>query len=1010
MTLSKNGLKPASMLSVSAVALLVGSADPAKAQQAYVAPPVATIEVTGTRIREPNLTSPAPVTSVSAEEMKFQGTTSIETALNNLPQVTADETTTQSGDADGTAGVDLRGLGSNRTLVLIDGKRLGPGDPSSFSGSAADLNFIPSPLVESIEVLTGGASTDYGSDALAGVVNFKMKHDFEGVEFDQEFTIAQHTNNNGTAATFLRNNNQSVISQGQTPGPLPIPGDNLDGFTRLSTAIVGANFSDGAGNVTAYVTALHLDPIAQSNRDFSACATTTNYAATELECGGSENNPQGYFIVPGNENILMIDPNSAHNAPGTSKWVPWDGRLYDYGPTNFLQRDDDRYTGGILAHDKLESWADLYTSIMFAEDQTDAQIAPSGLFSGGGITGNVTINCANPLMSASQAADIGCPKNRTGSATFLMPGLRFSGFPRVSDYRHADSRFVVGSRGDIGGNWTYDASIVYWDAVYHQAYLNDVSGTKVTNALDVVNVHGVPTCVSALPGGSDPSCIPLNIFQQGGLTTAAANSLFTSAYEKGQLKETVVEGNLSGDFGEWGGTSPFAKDAVSAVFGYDYRYEHLELDADQEFQTGDLLGGAGPTPSITGAYDVDEYYGELHIPVVQDQPFMKSITIDTGIRRSFYSVYSSSNTYQTSTWKLQGEWQPIDDIRFRGGYNRAARAPNIYELFLPNGVTTGGFNDPCAGANPAVSEQGCALSGVTAAEYGHVPQCPAEQCSVLSGGNIALKPEEADTWTWGFVLTPTMLPGFTASADYWDIQIDNAIEDYGIGGNIVLNECISGLTSFCGDVRRGPQGILFGQFYVSSTAINAAVERTNGIDLAANYRRKLEDLWLPPNLGAVSLDFVGTYTISNITKPYPGAPNYDCVGLYGITCAQPTPSWRHKARATWETPWDVTVSLDWRHLSGSSYDANTSNPLLTQGYFEAVDAKIPAYDYFDISGTWQVRDGLELRAGINNLFDKDPPIQSSDGPAGASWGNANTYPGVYDSLGRVIFVGVNAKF
>jgi outer membrane receptor protein involved in Fe transport len=278
----------------------------------------------------------------------------------------------------------------------------------------------------------------------------------------------------------------------------------------------------------------------------------------------------------------------------------------------------------------------------------------------------------------------------------------------------------------------------------------------------------------------------------------------------------------------------------------------------------------------------------------------------------------------------------------------------------------------------------------------------------LTGGNTALKAEEADTYTWGFVYTPTYLPNFAFTFDYWTISIANAIST--VPASISLNQCIAAASPLCANIHRGPGGIISGQAaFITSTNENAGNLSTDGIDFTTSYKHDLDFIGAG-DLGTMAFNFTGTWTGSFNQTPFPGAGSFDCAGLFGVTCGQPDPSWRHQVRATWLTPWDANISLNWRHLSGVAFDGNQSNPFLNQGTFNTVTQNISSFDYFDLAATYQVRSNLELRAGINNLFDRDPPIVDANIAGPGIFGNGNTFPGVYDSLGREFFFGATMKF
>jgi|HubBroStandDraft_1064217.scaffolds.fasta_scaffold00018_97 iron complex outermembrane receptor protein len=972
-----------------------------------------TIQVTGTRIRAPNVVAVAPVVSVSDEEVKLQGTTNVETLLNNLPQVTADQNNTISNGSSGTATVDLRGLGVNRTLVLIDGKRLGPGDASGGTGGAADLNFIPATLVSSVEVLTGGASTDYGSDALSGVVNFKMKRDFEGVELDQQFGAYQHDQQNSFVQGLLDADHVET------------PGNQLDGVNRTSTIIAGANGANGKSNITLYLTDAHTDPVLQASRDYADCETIGN--GVKLFCAGSINSPQGVFIgnVHPVDGVLPTGPGSASFASGHEYTTNPNGTdtlldttvnggqpLFNFTPINAILRNDQRYTAGGFAHYEIAPWADFYSDFGFLDDKTVEQLGPGGLFEGGGPTGTVLVNCNNPFLSAQEQTIFGCndPKfvNAQNEVSILTPGVRFAGVPRTTTFDHTDYRFVVGARGDLPYGFNYDISASYFTDIYQAESGGFASFNKVQDALLVTtNAAGQPVCISG-----DAGCLPLNIFTRGAAVGAPENSAIENTLSFGQDKELVAGASVSGDLGRFGGKSPFATNPVSVVAGYEYRFEGETFLPDEPNQTGDLFGGPGPIPPIAGSFDDNDFYGEVHVPVLEDLPFAKAVDLDLGLRHSGYQVYGTDDTFDTNTWKFQGDWQIVSDIKLRGGYNRAARAPNTFELFEPQSVTIANtFNDPCSSGQGAVTAAliaACERTGLTAAQVGNIPNCPTAQCGELIGGNPQLKPEVGDTYTWGFVATPTMLPNFVFSMDYFTVDIANAIGV--VAPSISLDECIAAPSPLCANIHRGPGGVLFGQTgFIVATNLNTARLATDGIDFSASYKHDLDFIGAG-DWGSMAFNFFGTYTASLTQTPFPGAGSFDCAGLFGDTCGQPTSAWRNVLRTTWLTPWDANISLNWRHLSGVAFDGNTNNPLLEGAKFNTVTEDISSFDYFDLAATWQVRGNLELRAGINNIFDRDPPVVDSNIAGPGTFGNGNTYPGVYDPLGRQLFVGATMKF
>ena len=936
------------------------------------------VVVTGSRIPQPNLTSVSPLAVVSDVELKAEGTVNVETLLNNMPQVFAD-----------------------------------------FGGfPVPDLNTIPASLVERVDILTGGASATYGADAVAGVVNFIMKHDYEGVKLDAQYGAYQADNNDGASHKLLNAKGFAV------------PSSTINGGSWNLSAVIGASSPDHKGNVTAYATYTNLQPVTEATRDYAACAIsaahtgvsgkTSNYYDGH-SCSGSSNSAFGRFTPKSGANAGL---KFANNPAGGTNFVPYSTATmaFNYAPFNYFQRSDERYTGGYFAHYDIDKHFNAYSSFMFSDDHTTAQIAPSGLFRGK----TYNINCNNPFLTYNTAGtgsgNTLC--SVTGAAVaapgFTVPtntvgfdiGYRFAGHNRQDDLRHTSYRVNLGTKGELVDGWEYDAYIQYGTAILAEQYLNDLSFSKIQNALLATNTA---TCTNAAAVG----CVPLNIFSQGAITPAMFNYVSGRGFKEGSTTEQIANFAVTGDLGHYGLKSPWAKDGVGVAVGTEYRRETLTEQFSSDFTSGDLTGQGGTAAPAGGSIEVREVFGEFRAPLAQDQEFAKLLQLTGGYR---YSQYSGQ-VGNTDTYKLGLEWAPVDDIRFRAGYNRAVRAPGISDL---NGAQVTGLfggNDPCAGGVNQVAHPtlyaACLASGLTAPQLvvGSLaaPQgCPAAQCTALFGGNLALKPEKADTYTYGFVFTPSFFHGFNLSVDYFDIKVNNIIGSAGGGAAVAVSQCAAGFSTYCTFFHRGATGNIFGDGYIVSTAANNGYLHTTGVDLEGNYRFKLSDMGLG-DWGGVSLNLVGTYTGTLVSQPEPGSGTYDCAGLFGKTCGTPIPKWRHKLRVTWNTPWPLSISGQWRYIGSVKFDGNSTNPLLAAhpyGLTDLVDAKIPSYNYFDLSATWKVNDKMTVRGGMNNVFSKNPPVLDSGiFPVSAPpFGNGNTFPQVYDSLGRYMFIGLTANF
>ncbi|MGA0604803.1 TonB-dependent receptor domain-containing protein [Phenylobacterium sp. VNQ135] len=1024
-------------------AALVGlSATSAMAQEGGE---VAEVVVTGSRIPQPNLTSASPVTVLGAQDVATRGVTRTEDLVNQLPQVFAAQGSTYANGALGIASVDLRGLGPTRTVVLIDGRRLQPGTPSANANNlAADLNFIPASLIERVEVVTGGASAVYGADAVAGVVNFKMQRNFEGVRIDAQYSGYQHTNSNDFMQEVVRRRQAGALR----PQDFALPEKDVwDGGTTDLNIAIGVNSPDGKGNVTAYAGYRNVKKVVQSDRDYSACNANFSSSATlsfnGFACGGSGTTAPAQFITAGgNGDALTLNPAAA----GGRGFRAYNGArdAYNFAPTNYFQRPDERYTLGAFANYKFSDKAELYADLMFMDDRTVAQIAPSGIFALA-----LNINCeGNPYLTPAMAAEICAPTidqlpdDVTNPATLGLntdasaatPGQQASlvilrrnieGGGRQADLRHTDYRGVIGMRGELADGWNYDVYGQYGVVVYQQAYYNEFSNSRIARALDVVidPTTGQAACRSAvqsLAGSNfDPACRPYDIFGLAGPSADALNYVQVPGFQNGEYVQAIVSAGVTGDLGQYGVKSPWANDGVGLALGTEYRRERLDLNTDVAFQTGDLGGQGGATLPAGGSYDVYELFGEARIPLVQDQPFFHNLSAEVGYRWSDYS-----QGYSTDTYKIAGDWAPTEDFRFRASYNRAVRAPNVVELFATANVALNGLSDPCEGDDPTFTLEQCARTGVTAAQYGNIAPNLAGQYNGQLGGNPDLVPETSDTVSFGLVLTPTFLPGFSASVDWFNISVKDRIGQ--IGQDTTLQRCATTGDAFlCSLIHRAPgTGSLWlgSNGYIVDTTFNTGKLEVEGIDFEANYRFDFGDFGLTSALdsfGGMSFNFQGSYLKDYLVTSLPGDDAFDCAGLYGSICtgsattaSAPLNQWRHKLRATWRAPWDLEVSGTWRYVDSVKVDSEIpgSGPTHAQG----PDAKLASQHYFDIAANWSVRENITVRFGVNNVFDNDPPLVGSGGtainncPSGPCSGN--TFPQTYDSLGRYMFFGVRADF
>jgi iron complex outermembrane receptor protein len=1016
---------------------------------AAVAPeaPLQEIIVTGSRIAAPNEVSTSPIEVLSSKYIEATGKTDITDLINQLPQVFNNSigqdlgnTTSGLTTAGGIATADLRGLGPNRTLVLVDGRRLGQGSPYTFIQSPApDLDQIPAGLVDRIEVVTGGASAAYGSDAIAGVINFIMKRNFQGFQIDAQYDEYYHSNGDAYMQNLVRNF-----------GTTPATGTSKDGRQRTFDALMGTNFADGDGNITAYVSWRHADPVASSQRDYGGCELYPTYATTARgntvvgsHCNGSANSnlwqpntgPQA-----GNDYSVLGNTFVPFPAAGT---VP--PAAFNSQPFIFMTREDDRANAAVLGHLKVTDYFQPYTEFYFMDDRTHQQVAPAAAFFGANpfdptLTGGYPVNCNNPFMSGQQQSILCTPAQiaaananpssgcipAAGGAAFtncsdvLIGRRNTEGVGRISDYEHENYRAVIGSKGDIldNGALSYDVYGQYYYTTFSNNNLFYFNFLGIDNALDVYNNNGTPTCVSG------PPCVPWNIFKDGGVSQAALNYLYINGTGIGTSTLRTTHGELTSQLGTWGITSPFAHDGVAIDVGFEHRNDSEFFQPDNAELTGVLSGfGSAATP-INESLAVTEGFTEIRAPLIQNMPFAKELLFDTAYR---YSDYTSNNgtsqiEFQAHTYKFELQYAPIADVRLRVSYDKAIRAPSVIELYNPQlvGLIQSG-NDPCA---PPVtySQAQCANMGVSAAQYaasvaGHavtgvnpIPQCVAGQCSQLTGGNTALKPEQGETYTIGINFSPSYLPKFTASIDYYHIAISDEVNV--LPFSHILSGCANtGNPVLCSSVVRSPangglQGSSLGTGgYIVQTDVNLGSVLASGIDLQLAYLQEL-----PEGFGNLQFDLNGSWLQHMTTTVIPGGPSYDCAGLFGATCQTTNPRWHHLFRTTWDTPWNVSAAFTWRYIGGVSQDADTGNPLLanTNYDFDAYNAKIGSQSYLDMEVTWHPTKILTVRVGANNILDKDPPLLVTQ--TGLVAGGAANTSDAYDIFGRQLFAAFTAKF
>jgi iron complex outermembrane receptor protein len=980
-------------------------AQTAPATTAAAPPPAVAVQevvVTGSRIPQaPNDISISPIASITSEDVARGGYVRTEDLLNSLPQVVAEQGSGLSISSVGTATISLRGLGSQRTLVLVDGRRLNPGGSGGIppgSASAADINQIPADLIERADVLTGGASSVYGADAVAGVVNFVLNTHYEGVKIDANYGFNNHKNDNSTYLGYL-----SAFG-----APLPQSSVNT-GQNKDVSILAGANFADGKGNATVYATYLNSSPAAGYQFDHAGC--TLQGGATPnspISCGGSGTSGHGQFLELGKVGVgtkahtTTIIDNAVD--PATGAFRPFNGTdLYNYGALSYFQRAAERYTAGAFLHYDVNEHASVYTETMFARNTSQAQYGPSGDF-----FGQINISCADPLLTAGELGTFCSPANQTanqalygnapGTFTTYIGRRNVEGGGRQDNYTSSSIRQVVGTKGAINDVWSYDVYGQVGITQFQDFETNFLGTPQMANALNAVpGPNGTAVCA-----GGDPGCVPWNIFTPGGVTAAQLAYLTVPASYISNSTEYITSGSVTGDLGKYGLKLPGASSGLAFNVGSEYREEKFKFDPDFIFANG-LTGGGAPSKAIDGKLHVWEGFTEARLPIFEEKPGAYNLSVEAGYRYSSYTLGFNTNTY-----KVGLEWAPIQDVRLRGSYNRAVRAPNIDELFQPAAIGAGGTADPCWGTAPSLSAAQCANTGVTAGQYGHITVNPAAQINTQQGGNPNLLPEIADTYSLGFVIQPQAIPNLVMSVDFFDIKIKSTITS--LSSNTIINNCaLSGDATLCSLIHRGPTGSLWlnqNADFVQATNLNIGTVSTKGVDVAGHYRLDIAQA------GRLSFNLSGTYTKDFLTQPLPTGGSFDCAGFWGTTCGAPLPTWRHVLTTNWGLPWaGLDLSVKWRFIGSSNVDRSSSDPQLAAPFYTST-GHIPAFTYIDMSAAVPIGPNFEFRAGVNNIADKNPPLilngSLSDCPNSTC--NDNTWAGTYDTLGRYIYVHLSAKF
>jgi len=950
----------------------------AMAQEAAPAPQkIESVQITGTRITTPGTTSTSPISSVSAEEIKSSQPVAVEEFIKTLPVAMPSIGPGTNNGTAGAATIDLRGLGPNRTLVLINGRRM---VPFSLDGTV-DTNSIPIALLSRVDLLTGGASVAYGADAVAGVVNFNLKKNFSG--FDATTSYGGTTNDH-------------------------------DAKKKRTDITMGANLDDGKGNVVLSIGKTTTDPLRQGARPYGV---TSLSSTTGLPSGSSTTIPTGIAVTkgPGGTDVLsgnwQIDPGSGKLV---SPLV-----AYNTNPLNYYQTGLDRTQATSLANYKFNDHAEAYAEVFYTSSKVGSTLAESGTF------GNVfQVPIGNPFIPDAARQQI-CERRGisaancvAGNATLVPMTInrRFVEMgPRLNDFSNRTLQYTVGMKGDLAYDWTYDASWTRGNADQTQVRGNWGSLSKVGQAL---NALSTTSCVTQANG-----CVPLNVFgAAGSITPAMLGFINESAILLQSVQQDVGSISIAGDLGSKF-VSPWAGQPITmAITGEERKVvAGTQSDAASQIQ-GEVLGTGAPTPDRSGHFRLRELAVESQVPLVKDMPFVRALNADLGYRETeFKSGDAASISY--GSWKAGAEWEPVKSIRFRGMIQKATRAPNVNELFAP--VVTNLSNqavDPCqkGGAakpgdatTPGTLANLCRLTGVPVSEIGSLPAPSSSQINNLAGGNPDLGPEEAKTKTLGFVWEPA--PKLAISLDYYKITIDDAISKPSVAD--VLADCYNNNPTYafnasCAQVGRNPANGTFNGVDskgVFTPRTNQGREQTSGFDLNVNYKLQAKQINLDPKYGNFDLGFAYNQVQKFEFQASPISVNRNCLGYYSVACGDVANSPIYKRKFSQRTTWNVgdfAVGYNWRYVSAVDLEPLANDP---KNPFQPQFSHIAAYNYIDLSGVYNYSKNLRFNVSVSNLANKKPPIVGGT-IATTSMDSGNTFPQSYDAIGRYITFGASLKF
>jgi outer membrane receptor protein involved in Fe transport len=905
------------------------------------------IVVTGSRIKRRDFNSPSPITTIDRDTIAASSEATLEGLLNDMPQVTPNLGRASNNPGGGKSHINLRGVGVGRTLVMLNARRFAP----SGVGNEVDINNIPQALIDRVEVITGGASTVYGSDALAGVVNFVTRDDFEGFNVEASYGITEK----GDAAA-----------------------------SDINVAW-GTNFAGGSGNVTLFGGYYEREELFASDRKFTRYAWQEFWDDGTLAQGGSFGAPQGAIFFP--EYDFGSGPDAVtFNADGTPRtFIDPDDR-YNFQPVNYLQVPLERYTAGVLASYELSSGFELYLESTFADNSGQQELAPVPAF------GFFFFTSDNPIYAPETRAMLidGYEVAPGLAAGFLARRMVEIG-PRHIDSESEYWRTVAGIRGELGGSWDIDAWATYTTSDEKQLQYNDVFFSRLEQGLTVDPVTG--QCL-------DPSngCQPVDLFGPGRMSPEAADFLrvppFVNITERSQkLAAVVVTGT---PFDGWAGP-------IDIAAGLEWRSDEVDFEADPALFTENTLGYRGDAP-VSGTESVTEIYFEGIVPLYHQAGGVRHIDLELGGRYSEYDLSGGVWTYKAGL-----TWQMSEAVRFRGMFQHSVRAPNNFELFWEEfdeiwTVVFEASDDPCsASQDPAGNgiTSKCIAQGLDPAQIGVFEATVALPVTFVQGGNPDLEPEEADTITAGLVISPMSLPNWEFAVDYFDLEMDGGI------GNINAYDICFDVNNdsdiFCDKIQRGPSGDIT---RVEEQFQNRGLFTTSGVDTQVRFNGDMPQ-WLGGDRG-LQLDFslIWTHVLSLESQENPVTSSLDCRGFFGAPCKQ-----FFGITAENRVSASIGIAGDrWRAMLNTQWIDGTDNwGKVDHQYFGGPPAmlaipSIGSQYYADLNINYEFTDGLTAALGVSNVFDREPPQLADNGTQN------NTEGEMYDLFGRSYRLSVAYRF